>query len=223
MIYKNSTSTRIELVHGDIREADESFVVIGRDPLLKKHFEARTGSAFRSDLSWLRGTPLEFSRSNDRSLSAVRIRYRPRSRPRGLEQQVDRLRSELEYPLASAIAWCEANCIAMCPLSCRQPEVVATAMVRMIWDISVAAFLNVQGPFRKVKPIQFKIYCIAGIEPLMDALGARQDCSLDHGWLFSMDVSCNRAKKKRFTDRCGFRFRHLTSGSNIVHRRPRSQ
>ncbi len=44
-------------------------------------------------------------------------------------------------------------------------------MVRMIWDISVAAFLNVQGPVRKVKPIQFKIYCIAGIEPLMDALG----------------------------------------------------
>jgi hypothetical protein len=33
-----------------------------------------------------------------------------------------------------------------------------------------------------------------------------------------MDVSCNRAKRKRFTDRGGFRFRHLTSGNNIVHR-----
>ncbi len=140
MIYKNSTSTRIELLNGDIREADERFVVIGRDPLLKDHFEARTGNAFRSDLSWLRDTPLELSRSNDRSLSAIRILYRPRSRPRGLEQQVERLRSEVEYPLAHAIAWCDANCIAMCPISCRRPEVVATATVRMIWDISVAAF-----------------------------------------------------------------------------------
>ncbi len=222
MIYKNSTSTRIELVHGDIREADERFVVIGRDPLLKAHFEARTGNAFHSDLSWLRGTRLELSRSSGRSLSAVRIRYRPRNRPRGFEQQVERLRSEVEYPLAHAIAWCDANRIAMCPISCRRPEVVATAMVRMIWDISVAAFLNVKGPFRTVKPTEFKIYCIAGIQPLMDALGSRQDCSIDHGWLFSMDVSCNRAKRKRFTDRCGFRFRHLKSGNNIVHRRPRS-
>ncbi len=46
MIYKNSTSTRIELVHGDIREADERLVVIGRDPLLKKHFEARRAVRF---------------------------------------------------------------------------------------------------------------------------------------------------------------------------------
>ncbi|MBA3312813.1 MAG: hypothetical protein H0T47_05900 [Planctomycetaceae bacterium] len=222
MIYKNSTSTWIELVHGDIREADERFFVIGRDPFLKTHFEARTGNAFRSNLSWIRGTPLELSRSNDRSLSAVRIQYRPRNRPRGFEEQVERLRSEVEYPLAHAIAWCDANRIAMCPISCRRPEVVATAMVRMIWDFSVAAFLNVTGPFRTVKPTLFRIYCIDGIHPLVDALGSRQDCGFDHGWLFSMEICCNRAKRKRFTDRCGFRFRHLKSGNNVVHRRPRS-
>ncbi len=221
MIFKNSTSTWIELVHGDIREAEERFVVIGRDPLLQAHFEAKTGNTFRSDLSWLRDTQLELSQSNDRLLSVVRIRYRPRNRPREFEQQVDRLRSEVEYPLAHAIAWCDANSIAMCPISCRRPEVVATAMVRMIWDISVAAFLNVDGPFRTVKPTKFRIYCLDSIQPFVDALGSRQDCHTDQGWLFSMGILCNQAKRKRFTDRSGFRFRHLKSSINIVHRSPR--
>lgn len=209
-------------MHGDIREADERFFVIGRNPFLKTHFEARTGNAFRSSLSWIRETPLKLSRSNDRSISAVRIRDKSRNRPRTFEGQVDRLRSVVEYPLAQAIAWCDANRIAMCPISWRRPEVVATAMVRMIWDISVAAFLNVSGPFSTVKPSLFIVYCIDGIQPLVDALGSRQDCGFDQGWLFNLELSCNQAKRKRFTDRCGFQFRHLKSGNHIVHRSTRS-
>lgn len=222
MIYKNSTSTWIELVQGDVRDADERFVIIGRDPSLKTYFESQTGNAFRSDLSWIRDVPLELSRSQDRSLSVVRSLYRPRNRPRDLQQQVERIRSAIEFPLARTIAWCDATRIAMAPISCRQPDVVATAMIRMIWDISVAAFLNVSGPLKTVKPTLFRIYCIDDLQPFINAFGTRQDCRLDYGWLFNTEVSCNRAKRKRFGDRSGFRFRHLKSGNNIVHLRPRS-
>ncbi len=222
MIYKNSTSTWIELAQGDVRDAEERFFVIGRDPSLKTHFESQTCNTFRSDLSWIRDTPLELSQSQDRSLSVVRSLYRPSNRPRDTQRQVERLRTRVEYPLAHAIASCDATRIAMAPISCRRPDVVATAMVRMIWDISVAAFLNVSGPFKRCKPTIFKIYCIKDIQPFVDALGTRQDCNLSYGWLFNMEVSCNRAKRKRFTDRSGFRFRRLKSGKNVVHRRPRS-
>ena len=103
MIYKNSTSTWIELAQGDVRDADERFFVIGRDPSLKTYFESQTGNVFRSDLSWIRDVPLELSRSQDRSISVVRSLYRPRNRPRDL-QTASRtgFRSAIEFPLARA-------------------------------------------------------------------------------------------------------------------------
>lgn len=221
MIYKNSTSTCLELVHGDIRDAEERFVIIGRDASLKNHFESKTENEFRSDLSWLRHTQVEYSRSADRAFAALRVLRRPRSRPQGFEEQVERLRAEVQWPLAHAISWSDAERIAMSPISCRKPEIVAHAMVRMIWCISVAAFLNTKGPLGNVKPKHFRIFSIDGIQPFVDALGSRQVCNIDNGWLFNLDLACSKAKRKRFIDRAGFPFRHLESGRNIVHRRPR--
>ena len=123
---------------GDIRDAPESFIVIGRDPGLKTHYEQRTGNPFTELSSWLREFPVELSSANDRSLSVFRTSFRPSDSSRGRPKQINRLQSAIEYPLAETISKYNAQQIAMIPISCRAPEVVATGMIRIIWDISVA-------------------------------------------------------------------------------------
>ncbi len=43
-------------------------------------------------------------------------------------------------------------------------------MIRIIWDIAVAAFLDVNGPLKTVKPAVITIYCQTDIKPFVDVL-----------------------------------------------------
>lgn len=97
----------------------------------------------------------------------------------------------------------------MIPLSCRAPDVVALGMIRIIWDISVAAFLNVSGPFKKVKPRLFTIYCDTDLQPFIDVLEFGHYAALRHGWLFNLELSCNRAKRSRYFGRRKFKYRRM--------------
>ena len=110
------------------------------------------------------------------------------------------------------ISLCGATEIAMVPFSCRAPDVVATGMVRIIWDISVAAFLNVSGPMKRIKPTLFTIYCHSDLQPFLDVLDRGEYPSIDHGWLFNTEVQCNPAKRARFLARRGFKYRRTTDG-----------
>ncbi len=152
MYYENSTNTAIQLIHGDIRDATDQFVVIGRDPILKAHYEQRTRSKFAALSSWLHYFPVQISRASDHNLTVFRTSFRPSSSTRRRPKEINRLQSAIEYPLAETISKCNATQIAMIPISCRAPEVVAAGMIRMIWDISVAAFLHVSGPLKRTQP-----------------------------------------------------------------------
>lgn len=219
MRYQNSTSTILELVHGDIRDAPERFVVIGRDPRLKNLFEEKTGRPF-STMSWLHGAPATLSRANNRSLAVLRITNGPTGTTRHRLREIRRFQSAVEFPIAKAISWCDATEIAMVPISCRRPDVVAVCMIRIIWDISVAAFLHAYGPMKHTKPVLFRIYCHSGVEPFVEALQGREYADLDHGFLFIGELQCNRAKRARFVARRQFRFRPIIDGKLDIQ--PRS-
>lgn len=210
MRYENHTTTAIELVRGDIREAPESFILIGRDPDLKAHFERRTGNPFAALSSWLREFPVQLSRSNDHSLSILRTPIRPSGSSRHRQKQISRIHSALELPLVHT--FCDAERIAMIPVSCRAPDVVASAMIRMIWDISVAAFLNVTSVFPAAKPKLFRIYCDKDLQPFIDVLDSGHYASLTHGWLFNTEVQCDRAKRARYLGRRKFKFHRTEDG-----------
>jgi len=210
MRYENHTMTAIELVRGDIRDVPESYIVIGRDPDLKAHFERRTGSPFTSLSSWLGGFPVQISQKSDRSLSVLRTPIRPSESSRHRQRQISRLRTALELPIV--YAFCDAKQIAMVPVSCRAPEVVATAMIGMIWDISVAAFLNVNSVLTSAKPTRFTIYCSTDLQPFVDVLDSGHYASLNHGWLFNTEVQCDPAKRARYLARRRFKFRRTNHG-----------
>lgn len=210
MLYENHTSTTLELVRGDIRKAPEAFVVIGRDPKLQKHFEERTGRRFNALSSWLRDFPVQLTHSNDGALSVLRTAIRPSGSSRQRHKQISRLQSALEMPIAHTFS--TAKHIAMVPVSCRAPEVVAHAMVRIVWDISVAAFLNVHSVFPIARPERFRIYCDTDLQPFIDVLESGHYASLNHGWLFNTEVQCNRAKRARYLSRRRFRFYRAKDG-----------
>lgn len=210
--YENGTQTAIQLIRGDVREAPDSFVVIGRDPALRAHYEKRTGTEFRELASWLRVFPVEIAQANDQSLTVLRTSFRPSSRSRHRLKQIDRLQSAIEYPLAQNIRKCHAREIALVPISCRAPGVVASGMIRILWDISVAAFLDVSGPFQRTKPRLFTIYCDCDLQPFIDVLDSGHYPSLRHGWLFNTEVGCNRAKRARYLARRKFKYRRVRDG-----------
>jgi hypothetical protein len=207
--YENGTQTTIQLLQGDIRDAPESFVVIGREPRLKSHYERRTGSSFKGIKAWGGVFPVEFAQASDRSLAVFRTPIRPSGSSRRRIKEIDRLQSSLEYPLAQKILACHATEIAMVPISCRAPKVVASGMVRIVWDISVAAFLHVSGPFKHIKPTRFTIYCDGNLQPFIDVLDSGHYASLRHGWLFNTAVGCDRAKRARYFARRKFKYRRV--------------
>jgi hypothetical protein len=209
--YENHTTTALELVRGDIRDAPESFIVMGRDPDLKAHFERRTGNPFTELSSWLRDFPVQLSRASDGGLTILRTHVRPSGSSRHRHKQISRLQTAIEIPLAHTL--CDAKQIAMIPLSCRAHNVVASAMIRIIWDISVAAFLNVTGPLSNAKPSRFTIYCNSDLQPLIDVLESGHYASLNHGWLFNTEVQCDRAKRARYFARRRFKYRRTSDGS----------
>jgi hypothetical protein len=208
--YENHTTTAIELVRGDIREAPESFIVIGRDPELKAHFEQRTGNPFSGLSSWLQALPVQLSVASDRSLSILRTPIRPFGSSRHRQKQISRLQGALEMPLVHT--FCNAKRIAMVPVSCRAPDVVASAMIRMIWNISVAAFLGAPSVFPTAKPALVTIYCNTDLQPFIDVLESGHYASLNHGWLFNTEVQCNRAKRARYFVRRRFKFERRGDG-----------
>jgi len=213
MRYENDTTTAIRLVSGDVRDARESFIVIGRDPALRTHYEQLTGKPFtKFSAWWMQNFPVQVSRADDRSLNVFATTFRPSHSSRRRRQQIDRLQTAVEYPLARMLSLCDATEVAMVPISCRAPEVVATGMVRIIWDISVAAFLNVSGPFKRTKPTLFTIYCDDDIQPFVDVLDRGHYPSLNHGWLFNTEVQCNRAKRARYLARRKFKYRRAVDG-----------
>ena len=214
MRYENGTRTAIQLVQGDVRDAPEPFVVIGREPKLKEHYERRTGTSFRELRSYLQCFPVEVAQSSNRQLTVLRTTFRPSESSRREPKQVDNLQSAVEYPLAQQIRKCNAKQIAMVPLSCRAPRVVALGMVRMIWDISVAAFLDVSGPFKSVKPTLFTIYCDTSLQPFIDVLESGHYPGLRHGWLFNLEVGCHRAKRTRYFARRKFKYRRVESNND---------
>lgn len=204
MRYENHTSTALELVHGDVRNAPEAFVVIGRDPKLRKHFEEQTGRRFNTLSSWLRDFPVQLTRSNNGSLSVLRTTIRPCGSSRQRHKQICKLQSALEIPIAHTFS--AATHIAMVPVSCRAPEIVAHAMIRIVWDISVAAFLDVHTVFPIARPELFRIYCDTGLQPFIDVLESGHYASFNHGWLFNTEVQCDRAKRARYLGHRRFKF-----------------
>ncbi len=214
MRYVNNTSTEIRLVSGDVRDASERFVVIGRDPLLRSHYQQLTGHPFRKlPAWWMQDCPVDVARAEDRSLHVFATTFRPSDSARRVPQQVKRLQSAIEYPLARMMALCDAQEVAMTPISCRAPDVVAAGMVRIIWDISVAAFLDVSGPFKETKPTRFTIYSTTDLQPFIDVLDRGHYASMSHSLLFNTEVRFNQAKRTRYFARRKFKYRRAADGS----------
>ena len=207
MRYTNGTLTEIRLVAGDIRDAKESFVVIGRDQSLRCHYEELTGKPFSKMTGVMEGLPVQTSRAEDRRLHVLATSYRPRDSARRQARQIYDLQSVIEYPLTQMLSWCDATEVAMVPISCRAPTVVATGMIRVIWDISVAAFLDVEGPMKSTKPTVFTIYCNSDLKPFIDVLDNGHYASMSNGWLFSTELQCSRAKLARYLARRKFKYR----------------
>jgi hypothetical protein len=210
MRYENGTHTAIELIRGDIRDAPESFVVIGRDPDLKSHYASLTGATFNEGSMWLGAFPVEFAQTNNQSLNVLRTWFRPSESSHRRFKEIARLQSAIEYPLVQNMRKCNGTQIAMVPISCRAPLVVATGMIRMIWDISVAAFLHISGPLKCTKPTLFTIYCNSDLQPFFDVLDSGYYASLRNGWLFNTEISCNRAKRARYLARRKFKYHRAT-------------
>lgn len=216
MRFENGTLTEIQLVAGDIRSAAEKFVVIGRDRELREHFVKMTGRPFVRLPGSLSQFPIQVSRARDRSLNVLATDFRPSASKRRRAQQIDRLQSALEYPLAHMLSLCDATEVAMVPISCRNADVVATGMVRMIWDMSVAAFLNTSGPLQGKGPIAFAIYCIRDLQPFVDVLNHGHYASMNHGWLFNTEVQCDLAKRTRYLRRRGFKYRRVVDSERTA-------
>lgn len=213
MRYENDTLTEVRLVSGDVRDATERLVVVGRDPVLRNHYQQLTGKPFaKLPAWWMQEFPVQVSRAPDRRLNVFATTFRPSDSTRRRMHQVHRLQSAVEYPLARMLSLCNATEVAMVPISCRAPEVVATGMVRIIWDISVAAFLNVSGPLGRTKPTRFTIYCLADLQPFIDVLERAHYPSMNHGWLFNTEVQCNRGKRTRYLVRRKFKYRRAKDG-----------
>lgn len=209
MRFINDTQTEIRLVTGDIRDAKERFIVVGRDETLRSHYQQLTGKPFSTLTGWMQSFPVQTSRAEDRQLNVLATSYRPSDSTRRPSQQVRNLQSAIEYPIAHMLSLCDATEVAMVPISCRAPTVVATGMIRIIWDISVAAFLHVQGPLKSTKPTVFTIYCNTDVTPFADVLDNGHYPSLNNGWLFNTEVQCNRAKRSRYLTRRKFRYRRV--------------
>jgi hypothetical protein len=213
MRYENDTLTEIRLVSGDVRDATERFVVIGRDPVLREHYQQLTAKPFaKLSAWWMQEFPVQVSRADDRGLNVLATTFRPSDSSRRRPQQINRLQSAVEYPLARMLSLCNAHEVAMAPISCRAPDVVATGMVRIIWDISVAAFLNVSGPFKSTKPTRFTIYCLGDLQPFVDVLDRGHYPCMNHGWLFNTEVQCDRAKRARYLTRRKLKYRRAKEG-----------
>jgi len=212
MRYVNDTLTEIRLVTGDIRDTKDRFIVVGRDETLRGHYQQLTGKPFAKLTGWMQAFPVQAIRAADRSVNVLATTYRPSDTTRRQSRQVRDLQSALEYPLAHMLSLCDATEVAMVPISCRAPLVVATGMIRIIWDISVAAFLDVQGPLKSTKPTVFTIYCNTDVTPFVDVLDKGHYPSITNGWLFNTEVQCNRAKRARYLTRRKFKYRRATDG-----------
>ena len=202
MRYENHTMTSIRLIEGDIRDASEAYVLIGRDPNLSTHYERKNGCSFKPCSSWLSSFPVQQCSNSD--LSVLRTKIRPSESSRNRQKQITRLRTAIEIPLVHAFH--EAKEVALVPISCRAENVVATAMIRMLWDISVAAFLNTGPSMPTLKPSQFSIYCTTSLQPFVDVLESGHYASINHGWLFNTAVQCDRSKRARYLKRRRFKF-----------------
>ncbi len=203
MLYKNHTSTSIELIEGDIRDAQETRILIGRNPELKAHFEKRVGCRFKPPSSWLSHFPVQQA-SNDESLSVLRTTIRPKGSTSQRHRQIRRLREGVQLPVLHSMPGAQE--IAMTPISCRRHDVVATAMVQMMWDISIASFLNIKFWTETAKPEKFKIYCTASLQPFVDVLETGHYASVNHGWLFNTAIQCDPRKRLRYLKRNRFKF-----------------
>ncbi|MBM4076050.1 MAG: hypothetical protein FJ267_10435 [Planctomycetes bacterium] len=183
-------------------------MLIGRDLDLRDHFQAKTAAVLKSTSSWLDSFPVQVSCSADRNLRVMRTWVRPTSSSRDQEKQISRLRSAIQFPLIHEFF--DAKQIAMVPISCRAPDVVAAAMIRMIWDISVAGFLNVKSGLPFMKPELVRIYCNKDLKPFIDVLESGHYASIRNGWLFNTELLLNRAKQSRYFGRRRFKFRQAT-------------
>lgn len=208
MVYENHTSTSIRLVRGDVRDAPESFVVIGRNSTLKTHYEERTASKFEPLDNFFIDPHIQICRHE--KLSVIRNTHRPKFAPKNPQKEAQELQLAVGIPMALEFA--KAKRVAMVPLSFRQPKIVAKAMVRMIWDISVASFLNVDRSFEFMKPYQFTIYCDAPLDPLIDELENGHYASLKHGWHFYSDVYNDSRIRHRYFNNDRFKFFRLANG-----------
>lgn len=206
MYYENHTRTTLRLIHGDLRGATDSLVVIGRDPNLRNHFEQVTQSGFQSLPSWFRDFPVQVSQGNGRTV--LRTWVRPTSSSRNQERQIRRLRSAIQWPLAFTRS--DIEHVALAPVSCRSPRVVAQAMVRMIWDISVAGFLGASLPYPLIKPTRFSIYSTSSLQPIIDVLEKGHYPSLRNDWLFNTAVGIDRSKLATYLQHRKFRFFQTT-------------
>lgn len=209
MRYVNGTLTEIRLISGDIRDARHHFVVLGRDETLRHHYQQLTGRPFSKLTGWMQAFPVQASLADNRGLSILATSFRPAGSRRHQSRQVRDLQSAVEVPLAHMLSTCNATEVAMVPLSCRAPAVVATAMIQMIWDISVAAFLDAPCPLKAAKPTIFTIYSNTGVTPFADVLEHGHYPSTTNGWLFNTEIQFNRAKRSRYLARRKFRYRRV--------------
>lgn len=210
MRYQNRTRTEIRLVVGDVRDAPESAVFLGRDPELRAHFTQRTGRPFATpaESGWLRHFPVETSYADDGSLSVMATSHRPRGSARRRKGAAYALQAAVAFPLVELLRQSGAATVALVPLSCRQPELVAENMIATLWSISVATFLNL-APASIRPPERFTIYSRDTVEPFVDALERRAYLSHHVALLTSAGLTCNRAKRTRFEARQGFPFRRV--------------
>ncbi len=209
MLYENQTETRIELIRGDIRDATDAYVVIGRNAELKSHYEQLTCSKFETLNSLLIDPKVQICRSE--KLSVIRTTHRPKYT---LKQPLTQAR-ELQFAVQTPIAleFSNAKTVAMTPISFRQPGIVSRAMIRMIWDISVASFFKVKRSYEFIKPRQFTIFCDGPLDPFVDELENGHYASLKHALLLRPDVHCSPGVRKRYFANNRFKFFRVSNGA----------
>lgn len=205
MRFANHTSTEIELVVGDVRQFDASLTVVGRDSDLRRHYSSSFPNAATDDRI-IDGFPVELVESNDRMRAALFSNIRPRGSTRHRVREINRIHASLVLPLCFAITRYSADIIDIAPLSCRRPDTTAYATIRMLWDISVASFLDVDSMFLNYTPKLFRLFVRDSLDPYISVLNDSHYTSLNHGYLFNTEVQCNRGKRERYLRRNRFRF-----------------
>jgi len=149
----------------------------------------------------------ELLRIPHREQVVLRVPYRPSGSSRRVQFEARQIQSQLSLALPTTLAQCSVNRIAMIPVSCRNKAAVFAGMTRIIWDLSIAAFLNTHPPLQNRIPNSVDIYCKSNADGFADYIENGHYASVNHGWHFNTAISCDRAKRARYLRRGRFRFK----------------